>query len=154
MISLILFRRNDSLSRKNRDKRLDMDRQSFPAAGETRQDLLLVFGILAIAGLIFGVISFTKPLTKKVADNITYQHQVDFDYSATDRTGIYDQIRIATGEPIYLRLTCAVDMALSYGLSAERLIPREVGGFQGTYSITAILSDVDGWKRSIPLIEN
>ena len=150
--SIILFQRKDIPLKKTRSRRHLMDTQSSPSTGESRQEILLVFGIIAIAALIFGVISYTRPLTKTIADNLTFQHQGGFEYSAPDKDDLYDSDKITTGEPVYLRLTCDIVMDFSYTFLAQRMTPAEEEALAGTYQIDAVLSDVDGWKRSISLV--
>ena len=129
-----------------------MDTQNTPTTGESRQDLLLVFGIIAIAALIFGVISFTRPLTKTIADNIIFEHTGGFEYSAQDKDDIYDGDQIKTGEPVYLLLTCDLNMDFSYEFQAQRMTNTDAGDITGTFQIDALLSDADGWKRSFSLV--
>lgn len=150
--SIFLFQRKEVPRKKTRNKRHIMDTQSTPSTGEYREELLLIFGIFAVASLIFGVISFTRPLTKSIADNISYAHQGGFEYSAPDEGNIYDSDQIATGEPVYLLLTCDIEMNFSYQISAQRMTEIEETALSGTYQVDAVLSDVDGWKRSIPLV--
>ncbi len=150
--SIILFQRKDIPLKKTRSRRYLMDTQSSPSKGESRQEILLVFGIIAIAALIFGVISYTRPLTKTIADNLTYQHQSGFEYSAPDKDDLYDSDKITTGEPVYLRLTCDIVLDYSYQFLAQRMTPGEKEALSGTYQIDAVLSDVDGWKRSLSLV--
>ncbi len=150
--SIFLFQRKEIPYRKARTRRHIMDTQKTPSTGESRQELLLVFGIIAIAALIFGVISFTRPLTKTIADNLTFEHDGRFEYSARDRDNIYDSDQIKTGEPIYLLLTCDVNMDYDYQFQSQRMTSTEAESLTGTYRIDALLTDVDGWKRSFNLV--
>ncbi|RLD05092.1 MAG: signal peptidase I [Chloroflexota bacterium] len=152
LASIFLFQKKEVPLKKARSKRHNMDTQNTPSTGESRQEILLVFGIIAIAALIFGVISFTRPLTKTIADNITYRHEGGFEYSALDRDDIYDSNLIQTGDPVYLRLTCDVSMVFSYQFFSPRMSDKEAGDITGTYQVNALLSDVDGWKRSFILV--
>ena len=150
--SIFLFQRKEIPLKKSRTRRHLMDTQKTPSTGGSRQEILLVFGIVAIAALIFGVISFTRPLTKTIADNITYKHVGKFEYSARDRDGIYDSNLIQTGDPVYLRLTCDVSLGFSYQFFSPRMTEKEARDLTGTYQVNAVLSDVDGWKRSFILV--
>jgi len=152
LASIFLFQREEVPQKKARSKRHIMDTKNTPSTGESRQEILLVFGIIAIAALIFGLISFSRPLTKTISDNITYKHEGGFEYSARDRDGIYDSNLIQTGDPVYLRLTCDVSMVFSYQFFSPRMTEKEAGDITGTYQVNALLSDVDGWKRSFTLV--
>lgn len=150
--SIFLFQRKEIPLKKSRTRRHLMDTQTTPTTGESRQELLLVFGITAIAALIFGVISFTRPLTKIIADNLLFKHDSGFEYTALDRDNIYDSHRIITGDPLYLRLTCNINMEYTYQFLAQRMNSTEAGEITGAYRINALLSDEDGWKRSFSLV--
>ena len=84
--------------------------------------------------------------------HLTYQHEGGFEYTAQDKDNIYDGDQIVTGEPVYLRLTCDVSMVYSYQFLSQRITDEEVANFSGSYRVDAILSDIDGWKRSFSLV--
>jgi len=150
--SLILFQNKDLIRKKMRGSEKLMQKNQPLSSGDTRQELLLFIGILALAAIVFGVIAFTKPLTKVISDDLIYTQQGGFDYSALDRQNIYDSDEITTGEPVYLRLTCDMQMDFSYRFLIPdngTMVPED---FSGTYQVEAVLSDVDGWKRSFSLI--
>ncbi len=151
---IFLFQRKEIPLKKLRSKRHLMDTQQTPSTGEFRQEILLVLGIIAIAALIFGVISFTRPQTKSIADNLTFEHSGGFEYSAQDQDNIYDSEQIKTGEPIYLLLTCDMNMDYSYEFLAQRMTNKEAEQITGTYRVDALLSDIDGWERSFSLISD
>ncbi|NQS92148.1 MAG: EAL domain-containing protein [Chloroflexi bacterium] len=129
-----------------------MEKQTNITSGDTRQELLLFIGLLALSALIFGGIVFFKPVTRVIADDLTYIHHGTFGYTAKDRDNIYDSDTIVTGEPVYLQLVCDVAMNFSYHFIAPRMKPVEGTELQGTYLINAQITDIDGWKRSFQLI--
>ncbi len=152
IFSLFWFQKNDSKKSKVRKTGKNMDNQTKVSSGDTRQELLLFIGLLALAALIFGGIAFFKPVTRLIADDLSYVHQGTFEYSARDRANIYDSDIIVTGEPVYLLLTCDMTMNFSYQFAAPRMKALEQTRLQGTYLINVQVSDVDGWKRSFQLI--
>ena len=137
--------------RKIKDK-VTMNIKDFSISRETRGDLLLLFAVIAVAGLIFGGIAFTRPLTKMIQEEVPYQHQGEFTYTAPDHVGIYDSRGIKTGDPIYTRLNCYLDVEFSYLLSIPRMTESEESELAGSYQIYAVLQDIDGWNRSFTLI--
>ncbi len=150
--SLFLFNNKNWIPKKVRGSGKNMKKNQPLSAGDTRQELLLFIGVLAIISIIFGVISFTKPLTRQISDDLVYYQQGVFSYSAQDKDNIYDSDQIQTGEPVYLQLTCEILMDFAY-----QFIPAGAGmisadDFSGTYQVDAVISDVDGWKRSFVLV--
>lgn len=53
---------------------------------------------------------------------------------------------VATGEPVFRRLADAVTLDFAYQFATER--PHDVGG---TYRLNVVISDPNGWKRTIEL---
>ena len=152
IFSLFWFQKNDSKKKKLRNTGKKMDKNTNISSGDTRQELLLFIGLLALAAAIFGGIVFFKPVTRVIADNLSYTHQGTFEYTAKDRDNIYDSDTVVTGEPVYLLLTCDVNMNFGYQFIAPRMKAVEETALRGTYLINALISDVDGWKRSFQLI--
>ncbi len=154
IISLFYFQKQDmAKKRKNRVKNPAhaSEKKSDTRAGEFRQDLLLMLGVLALAAVILGLFAFLQPLEQEVSEEFQYQHQSELNYSAQDLSGIYDSSQVMTGQPVYLDLTCRVDLNIDYRLTAPAMTPGNQALFTGSYRISALLEDVDGWQRTIPL---
>jgi len=64
-----------------------------------------------------GLIAFTRPATKSVPDDVTFQHLGFFNYSAPAPTGVYDSNGLKSGEPIFPKATCSVNFSFQYTLS-------------------------------------
>jgi signal peptidase I len=108
-----------------------------------------VLGLALLSSLVVGIISFSRPTSRIVSDDIQYQHLGIFSYLASAPQGIYDSNAIRSGDPIFPRLTCAVDVNLQYTLIAP-----EATNIIGTYQLTAVIRDqLSGWQRVIPLQE-
>ena len=106
-----------------------------------------VLGSTLLSSLIVGMISFSRPTSRIAQDNIPYQHLAIFSYLAPAPQGIYDFNTIKSGDPIFPRLTCTVDVNLQY-----TLIAADSNDITGTYQLTAVLREqVSGWQREIPL---
>ena len=115
--------------------------------GEIWEGLFFVLGLVALSSLILGIISFSRPATRIKQDAITYQHLGVFSYAAAAPQGVYDTDTIKSGDPIFPKLTCTVDINFQYTLIAAL-----AENIAGTYQLTAIISEqVSGWQRMIPL---
>lgn len=150
--SLFLFEKKETVLKKIQNRRLNMENHPPRSSGDTRQELLILVGFIALVALVFGIISFSRPLTKMIADDLVYTHAGEFNYTAKIRENIYDSTAIETGEPVYLRLTCDVDMTFLYQFSAPRMTGIEQKEFSGIYQVSAKISDIDGWNRSFELV--
>jgi len=108
-----------------------------------------LLGLILFLSLIVGIISFSKPNTRIVSDDIQIQHLGIFSYLASAPQGIYDSNAIKSGDPIFPRLTCAVDVSLQYTLIAPG-----ASNVTGSYQLTAVIREQNsGWERRIPLQE-
>jgi len=153
IITSMLFFDNDGegLTRKQKSRKT-MDNQKKDISGETRQELLVLFGIIAAAALFLGGIAFSRPLTIKIADDVQYTHLIELNYTAKEDPGVYDRATIVTGDPVYLRLTCVLDLEFIYQFYSPRQSVLEQATSEGNYLVNAVVSDADGWNRSIFLV--
>ena len=102
--------------------------------------LALVFGGLAI-------FAFTRPITRS-ADPIKYQQSGAFFYSAAGAPGVYDGDAAGSGEPVFTKLTCTLNLGFTYTLEGAQL-----ENISGEQQLSATLRDEQsGWSRSIPLV--
>ncbi len=100
--------------------------------------LALVFGGLAIFG-------FTRPL-QRAADPIKYQQSGAFFYSAAGAPGVYDGEAAASGEPVFTKLACTLNLGFTYTLEGDAL-----GNIAGMEQLSATLpTSQSRWSRSIP----
>jgi signal peptidase I len=110
---------------------------------------LFALGLILLSSLIIGIISFSRPTSRIVQDEVQYQHLGIFSYLAPAPQGVYDSNAIKSGDPIFPRLTCAVDVNLQYTLIAPD--PQNISG---TYQLTAVIREqISGWQRSVPIQE-
>jgi hypothetical protein len=116
-------------------------------SGNSSDVLFFTLGIIAFSSLILAIVSFSRPAFHTVIDNVSYQHLGAFSYSTTAPQGVYDSNAVKSGDPIFPKLTCKVDVSFQYVL-----IAKQVENIAGTYQLTATIADpLSGWKRSIPL---
>ncbi|MGB8982225.1 MAG: signal peptidase I [Anaerolineales bacterium] len=105
--------------------------------------------IILFSSLILGIIAFSRPASRTVPDDISYQHLGVFGYAASVPQGVYDANSIKSGDPIFTKLTCSVDVNFQYTLVAA-----QAENIKGTYQLTAVISEpVSGWQRVVPLQE-
>src|SRR5262245_52905379 len=108
--------------------------------GEAGQGILSALAALALACLALAVYAFSQPLERTVADDMAYQQNGEFSYSAVAPVGsVYDAGQVETGEPVFRRLVSAVVVGFDYSLTTER--PLNVAG---SYRLSAVLSDPNG----------
>jgi signal peptidase I len=121
-------------------------RQAPNRTGSPAEGWVLAIGFLAFAFLILGIFSFARPL-KKPAAAIPYQHMGTFLYSAPGKTGVYDTSTVSSGEPIFLKLTCVINIGYAYNLTAAQA--ENIGG---TGQLVAkVVDEQSGWERTLPL---
>jgi signal peptidase I len=107
---------------------------------------------LAAAGLVFlglSIFAFIQPL-KRIGDSIKYEQTGVFSYSAAGTPGVYDSGSVSSGEPVFTRLTCALNLdflGFIYTLNGEPI--ENVAGKQQFYA--KVLDQQSGWQRTFPL---
>lgn len=116
--------------------------------GRSPEVVLYGFGFLVLLFLVSGIYSFTRPLNQP-AENIPYEQEGQFVYSATGTPGVYDTEVVRAGEPVFPKLACFLNVGYTHNIiSAERL-----QGISGSHRMYArIMDQQSGWFRTIPLI--
>jgi signal peptidase I len=107
---------------------------------------LYTLGFIALVFLGLSIFAFSRPATRTV-DKIKYQQTGVFFYSASVIPGIYDTEMVRSGEPVFPKLTCSINVGFVYNLVGDQL--QEISGSQ---QLNAYVSDAQsGWQRTIPL---
>lgn len=135
MIMAPMFKSNDQATTKQRGRRQQKQTQSPPRQEDSREGIFLGLGLLAIASIALAVFAFTRPLTRDVPSELTYQQRGVFSYSAMAPAGIYDSTTIQTGAPIFMQLTQAATFQFDYQFAVD-----QPAALQGTYR---------SWPRSV-----
>ncbi|HYN89261.1 MAG TPA: signal peptidase I [Ardenticatenaceae bacterium] len=134
-------------TRRRRGRKKEADRPGpMNSIRANKMDALFALAAVAFASLLLAFFAFTRPLTRSVADDISYQHSGTFTYVAEAPPGVYDSQRAETGEPVFRRLSNRVTVAFGYQLVSEQ--PAEVAG---TAALAAEIGDGSGWTRSVEL---
>ncbi|MFT3892696.1 MAG: signal peptidase I [Anaerolineales bacterium] len=119
------------------------------SAGNMLEIWFFILGTLALISLIIGIISFSRPASRVVNDEIQFENIGFFSYSSPAPQGVYDSNTIKSGDPIFPKLTCSVDVNFQY-----TFIGQEAQNITGTYQLTATISEtISGWRRIVPLQE-
>jgi len=141
----------NSKHKKKQKKQKTMDREINNSIGQNMEGLI-VSSAIALGALVIGIIAFVRPVEKLVDDNVEYKHLGILIYQAPDSEDIYDADEIQTGEPVFLNMTCDVQLFYSYQLDSGYLHPDEAASNFGSYRVTARVSDPNGWNRTIGLL--
>jgi signal peptidase I len=129
-------------SRRKKEKNIPLG--SF---GGTPEAALYGFGFLVLLFLVSGIYFLTLPLNQP-AENITYEQEGQFVYSATGTPGVYDTEVVRAGEPVFPKLACFLNVGYTHNISGGRL-----QGISGSHRMYArIMDEQSGWFRTIPLI--
>lgn len=108
---------------------------------------MYALGVLALAFLGLGIFAFTRPLTR-TAGNIPYQQDGNFFYSAAGSPEVYDTDMVRSGEPVFPKLTCFLNVGFAYNLTGNQL-----QGVSGKHQLYArVMDEQSGWQRTIPLV--
>lgn len=122
---------------------------SKPVQGGSYEGLFFALGTLALASLIVGIIAFSRPASRIVKDEVSFEHVGFFSYSSPTPQGVYDSNTVQSGDPIFPRLNCTVDISFQYTFIAQ-----DPGTIAGSHQLIATISEpVSGWQRSVPLEE-
>ena len=108
--------------------------------------LLYLFGLLALGFLVLAIFALSRPAMIK-AENIPYKQIGIFAYSAAGTSTVYDTGAAVSGEPVFTKLTCKLNLSFAYTLQGAQL-----KNISGTQKIYVLLQDQQsGWQRTIPL---
>jgi signal peptidase I len=129
-----------------RKRRKQQDGQIIAPQQSNNNSLLIVPTLLAIVSIALAAFAFTRPTTRDVAGEITYQQTGVFGYSATAPEGIYDTTTIQTGDPLFPQLTRDATFTFNYQFEADQ--PTDL---HGSSRLVAEVRATNGWQRTIEL---
>jgi hypothetical protein len=137
----------EKASRRNGGKPEQSQNRKENNKGSFNEGIFFLLGLLAFGSLILGIFAFVRPASRVVPDNVTYQHFGFFSYSATAPDSVYDSGIVQSGEPIFPKTTCVVDINFQYTLIAD-----QIDGIAGSYQMSAIVTEPQSsWRRIISL---
>ena len=115
--------------------------------GGMLESTLYVLGFLFLGFLGFSIFAFTRPSTR-TADTIPYQQDGSYSYTATGTPGVYDTEMVRSGEPVFPRLACFLNIGLTYNILGNQL--QNVSGSHQMFA--RVMDQPSGWQRTIPLL--
>jgi len=110
-------------------------------------ELLVLFSVIAVGALFLAVKSFSLPITHVVDDQAPYTHSGVFSYTAEVPPGVYDEVKISPGEPIYRQVADTFQVSFDYAFKSSQPL-----NLHGSYQLFAEISNTKGWKRTLQLI--
>ncbi|HET9449898.1 MAG TPA: S24/S26 family peptidase, partial [Aggregicoccus sp.] len=121
-----------------------------PGAQREHGWLALALGAVLASGVL-AVLAYRTPLERSVLRDVTYEHSGTFTYAAPAAQGsrAYDGGGATTGDPIFRRVASTVNVEFDYQLLLQG--PDEEAEVGGQYRIAAVVSDTNGWKRTLEL---
>jgi len=133
---------------------LSSNGKSIPPGDKKLKDLgaviegsFFILGFIALTSLVLGVFAFTRPVLQDVTDNLNYKQLGTFSYASTAPAGVYDTTTVSSGDPLFPKLACTVNLQFAYALLGDQL-----QNLAGTHQITAtILDELSGWQRTLSL---
>jgi signal peptidase I len=133
---------------------LPANQVTVPMAGNNLKNLgsvieasLFILGFVLLATIGIGIIAFTRPILVEVADNVGFKQFGTFSYNTVAPAGVYDSTAVTTGDPLFPKLTCVMNLHFIYSFLGNQ--PEDLAG---THQVTAIIQDnISGWKRTLPL---
>jgi signal peptidase len=134
----------------NRRRRRGRHREPRPSFLIPNAELVLaLLGAGAVGLGVLTAVAFTQPQERRVEQPVPYELQGAFSYSAAAPAGpVYEDGRVDTGEPVFLRL--APEAVVRFSARLESEVPHAV---RGTGTLVAELSDESGWTRTFELQE-
>lgn len=132
----------DFLRKPAQQKKVEPPR---PKTDSAAQSPLFVSAAVALCFFALGIFAFIVPANKP-AGGISYQQTGNYFYSATGTPGVYDTDVVHSGEPVFPKLTCFLNVGFNYELLGD------LQNVAGTYKMTArIMDEQSGWQRTIPI---
>ena len=136
----------DSVKRKSRRRKPRVTGAPMTEPRENTLEMFFVLAVIALISLILGIVAFTRPTQITTTEMIPYEHTGAFFYTAKAVDDIYDQETVQPGEPLFRMLTDDFTIAFSY-----TLVSTDITAAQGDYKMVAVISDANGWKRTLLL---
>jgi signal peptidase I len=119
-----------------RPRRLSADPHALGTAS------LVALGVFVV----LGAVAWARPVDRPLSETVGVQTG-RFDYRASVPSGpVYPDGVAGTGEPVFVRLARSVDVRFRWAVDA----PTDVA-VGGTGSLDAVLSDGQGWERTVSL---
>jgi signal peptidase I len=117
--------------------------------GPAGQVAALVVGAMLLLTLVLAGLAYSTSTERRAHVPSSYEQHGAFSYSAEMDGTVYPGGVATTGEPVYRKLTDEMAVRFDYALISD--LPTDVSG---AYRMDAIISQDDGWTRSVPMVES
>jgi signal peptidase I len=114
---------------------------------QSREGVLFGLSFVLFAAGVLAIFAFSTPISVSKDDNIEYSHLTVFRYTAPTNPQVYDRATIQSGDPVFFKLNCSLDIVVNYTLASTATL--DTGG---SYRMFAILSEFNGWNRRLELV--
>ncbi len=122
-------------------------KSSSPVSGGMLEGALYLLGFLFLGFLGLAIFAFIRPSTR-TANGIQYQQMGNYAYSATGTPGVYDTETVHSGEPVFPKLSCFLNIGFTYNILGNQL-----QNISGSHQMFArVMDQPSGWQRTLPLI--
>ncbi|GAB4419644.1 MAG: hypothetical protein Kow002_07410 [Anaerolineales bacterium] len=139
---------NPSKKTKHKKRRFRLPELSiFENDPSSQETVLIILSLSLFLAVTLGLLSFTQPAMLTEENNILYTHKIAFEYTGKANPNVYDQPTIQAGEPLFLALSCTLDISIVYALASAEPIDAN-----GSYRVAAMVSEPNGWKRTVELV--
>lgn len=108
---------------------------------------LFTLAAILLGAVLLGVISFSRPHSNVVQEDLPYKHQGQFSYQGIGVSSVYDNGLIDSGDPIFHTLTSSFDVSFDYTFTS--LVEATSSG---RYRLLLEISEPNGWQREIELV--
>ena len=141
-----------SKPRSRGQRRAEGAGQQPPAPSDDAPRLLtsaiMVTASASVALLSVGVLAWVVPATHVGSHPVAYTQRAALTYRASvPSSPAYPTGKVVTGDPVYLALVPALEVAASYRVTTSAAV-----ALRGMRSVDAVLSTPDGWSRTVPLV--
>lgn len=103
-------------------------------------------GILLFASILLGAFGFTRPEVQSIPNDIQYNHNGSFTYSAPAAPSLYSTNEVRTGEAIFHELVDTIRIEYDYAFDSKAETK-----LAGHSQLSLRLSEPNGWNREYEL---
>ncbi|MGA3221656.1 MAG: signal peptidase I, partial [Acidimicrobiales bacterium] len=105
-----------------------------------------IISVVALAALVLGAFSFTRPTTAVVTEHLFYRQSGTWSYSAAAKGDVYPNGVATIGQPIFLKVAPVVKVAFVYKFASALPV-----SLTGRARLTAVLTSSNGWSQTLPV---
>ena len=129
--------------------RVARERPATPDGTASASAVLATVAACAVVGFgCLGTLAWVLPASRAGTAPVGWSQRASITYTASARPGTaYPSGRVVTGDPVFLALSPALDVAVEYRAGADG-----AHRFGGTRALSATLGTANGWSSDVPLV--